>query len=179
MTLPVRVVSVDYGSLDDGLIEVHVVEDLYGLPEVPFTVSTDPWDDPGAGTTVIPQVFATKSDDGEEGTATLSIVNDDSVTLVEFATQTGRGEKSVYESATGGPQYTSQTVTLSAGDFSFIYWRVTFTDANGNDQILTGTVTFGASVTGGDPTTNAVVIRDGAGFGFVFDQDGDQIVIRT
>jgi hypothetical protein len=150
--VPVRIVSVSSGTLEDGLLEIQIVEDLYGLPEVSYTVTTDPWVDPAASPFIIPTVVATTQDDGEEGIATLSLTNDDAVTLVEFATQTGRDDMSAYSTAIGGPQYTSQAVTLSPSDASFVYWRVTYTDVDGNDATLSGVVTFGASNTaaGGD-----------------------------
>lgn len=177
--VPVRIVSVNEGTLEDGLLEIEIVEDKYGLPEVPYTITTDPWDDPAASSFVPPTVVATKQDDGIEGIATLSIVNDASVTLVEFATQTGRDAMSAYSTATGGPQYTSQPVALSVVDLSFIYWRVTYTDAHGDSQVITGIVAFGSSPTATVGAPDPVTVDHVSGPTFVFARStGQQVFIK-
>lgn len=182
---PCRILSVSSGTMDDGLIQVDVVEDVYGLPDVPYTVIEGTWDDP-AGTPTTPiDVLEAHTDDGTEGEATLTIVPPeawDLVVSVEFSTQTGRDTASSYGAGTQPDpdvgQYVSPRVTLSTSDQSFIYWIVTYTDAAGDEQTITGKVTFAASGSAPSGTTGSqIVINDGSG-GFidVFDSTANEVV---
>ena len=172
-----RVTSASSGNLDDGTVTLELAEDLFGMPEIPYTVDSGSYSPPvnvGAPTVQIEQ-----SDDGVNGQASLIITSSESqVTLVEFSTQSGRSIPSGFATATGGPVYTSSTVALSATGDSFIYWRVSYTASDGSTQQLTGTVDF--SVSGAGSTSGSgsqIVINDGlGGFADVFDSTADEVV---
>lgn len=175
--VPVRVLSMNSGDLDNGSIELEIVEDLFGLPDVPYTVDSGTWTDPGASNLTAPVVSVAQSDDGVTGQASLFIQNDSVVTLVEFSTQSGRDIPSGFGSVSGGPSYDSPSVDLSATAPSYIYWRVTYTVSGGTAQI-SGTVTFSVSGSGSTSGSGSqIVINDGlGGFVDVFDSTADEVV---
>jgi hypothetical protein len=178
--VPVRVTSVDSGDLEDGSIVLELIEDLFGLPEVPYTVDPGGWLDPGAVKVAAPTVQAFQSDDGVNGSGRLFIAPSGNVTLVEFATQTGRAAKSAFGSVSmSGGLWAAPDVPLATDAQSYIYWRVTYTSDDGSSQVIQGTLTFQASPTaGGSSTGDPVIVHDGAGFGFVFDQSLRRIITR-
>jgi hypothetical protein len=168
--VPIRVRSVSVGNPKDGSVVLEVVEDLYGLPEVPYVVTTDPWTDPGATPGVPVTASVARFEDGTIGEITLTITSGDAlVTLVEFSTQSGNATATAYGSVAGGPQYTSPDVALSASYQSKIFWRVTYTDPAGDDATITGTEVFQPSPTASgddgpltDDDGNIIVDDDGA-----------------
>jgi hypothetical protein len=177
--LPVRVLSINPGTLEDGSIEVEVSEDVYGLPDVPYVVTEDP---PSTPTTAqkdpyVPTVTERTAQDATTGTLTLLVLDEGSVvTDIAFSTQSGLGAASGYVSDSTAPYET--TVALTTGYPSYIYWRVTYTDNTGASQTITGTATFTPSASGTGGTSGLqVVINDGSGgFISVFDSTADEVV---
>ena len=177
--VPVRVLSVNSGSLEDGLLDIEVSQDVYGLPDVPYVVEEDPPSDPTTATkdSGVPTVTERTSQDATTGTLTLLILDESNrVTAVEFSTQSGNNTASGYSADSSVPYET--TVSLDPGFPSYIYWRVTYTDVDGNSQTITGTATFTASSGAtGSISGQQIVINDGSG-GFidVFDSTAQEVV---
>ena len=177
--VPVRVLSVNAGSLEDGLLEIDVSQDVYGLPDVPFVIEETPPSDPTTATkdSGIPTVTERTSQDATTGTLTLLVLDEaNRVTAVEFSTQSGNTTASGYSADSSVPYET--TVALDPGYPSYIYWRVTYTDAGGNSQTITGMATFTASSGAtGSASGQQIVINDGSG-GFidVFDSTAQEVV---
>jgi hypothetical protein len=179
--VPVRVLSMSAGTLEDGSIEIEVVEDVYGQPDVPFTVADDPPSTTGTGTTdtSTPKVQQFPTADATTGYLTLVVIDPESrVTDVSFSTQTGNGAASGFVTDASIPYAT--TVPLDPAATSYNYWQVTWTDALSVSQIITGAVPYAASASGTGSTTGSgsqIVINDGlGGFIDVFDSTADEVV---
>ncbi len=151
--VPVRILSVGTGTLEDGSIQIEVVEDVYGQPDVPFTVADDPPSTPGIGApdTSTPKVLTFPTADATTGYLTLVVIDPESrVTDVSFSTQSGSDPASGFATDAALPYAT--TVALSVGATSYIFWRVTWTDVHAVSQTIAGAVPYAASAgaTGGD-----------------------------
>lgn len=179
----VRVLSMSAGDLDDGVIELELIEDVYGLPDLPYDYTTDPWTDPAAHPTAVPTAQVLQNDDGVNGEVTLIIEPVGVTVTVTFYLQPyGRANPASiasYDSSPASisaPLYTSPQVALSTAGVSRIYWAATFADVT-----LDGVVTFNASPSAGTGgVTNSgqqIVINDGSG-GFidVFDSTAQEVV---
>jgi len=96
------------------------------------------------------------TDDGKMGTLELGIDDPGNVvTLVEFATQQGNGTKSAYATASGPPWQTSVLEVPKLP--SYIFWRVTYTDADGSMQTTDGVHVFGAQATPDTPQISGAI----------------------
>jgi hypothetical protein len=171
--VPVRILSVNAGTLEDGSIEVEVVEDVYGQPDVPFTVADDPPSTPGIGApeTSTPKVQVFPTYDSTTGYLTIVPVDPESrITDVSFSTQTGNGTPSGFATDASLPYAT--TVALDPSYQSYIYWRVTYTDSLSVSQTLTGAVPYPASPGATGAETGALVDDDGF---VIVDDDGNTI----
>ena len=177
--LPVRVLSVAYGTLEDGSIEIEIVEDAFGWPDVPYSVSeAPPTDTTGASrTNDAPQVTPVTAQDATTGSLTLLVLDTGTrVTAVEFSTQSGNTTASGY-SPVASPPYTAN-VTLDPAFPSYIYWRVLYDDASSVSQTISGQVSFTVSPSApGSTSGQQIVINDGSGgFDPVFDSTAQEVV---
>ena len=168
VNVPIRVLSVNPGTLEDGALEIEVSQDVYGFPDVPYVVTEDPPSTPTSAQPdpTVPTVTERTSQDATTGTLTLLVLDEaDVVTAVEFSTQSGNSTASGY-SADGSVPYTA-TVALDSVFPSYIYWRVTYTDNTSTSQTITGTATFTAIATAS--TSSGTLLTD----------DGDLITDET
>jgi hypothetical protein len=178
--VPVRINSMSAGTLGDGSIEIDVVEDVYGFPDVPFTVADAPPSTVGnAGSeTSTPKVQTFPTADATTGYLTLVVTDPESrVTDVSFSTQIGTTLPSGFVTDATLPY--STTVPLDPSATSYIYWQVTWTDSLSVSQVITGAVPYGsnASAPGSGSSGSQIVINDGfGGFEDVFDSTADEIV---
>jgi len=178
--VPVRVLSMSAGTLEDGSIEIDVVEDVYGFPDVPYTVADDPPSTPGIGTpdTSTPKVQVYPSADTTTGYVTLVVIDSEArVTDVSFSTQTGNLAATGFITDASLPYAT--TVALSAGFTSYIYWQVTWTDAASISQIITGAVPYAASVLASTGAPDPITIDHVSGPFLVFVKStGEQLFVK-
>lgn len=175
--LPVRVLSVDYGEIDNGSIELEVVQDVYGLPDVPYTVVT-PIDDVAATPLDHVVITATENNDGLQGVVALVVTPNDTVTNVEFTIQSGDDPAVGPASVSESPAFTyfSPAVDIDATLGATIAWTVEYT-VGGVATSQSGVSRFHSAapaLISGD----AIVADDGSGnFAFVFDDDGNQLFV--
>ena len=121
-----RVASVDFGTLEDGVIDVEAVEDVFSL-EDPFYFQPEdtfvPVSTPGAKSTLI-RVEEIISSTGIEGHLLLVVDDPEGQILrVEFQTQVGDGAPSGWF-ANVDPGGFQTSVSKVAGEVSIIAWRI-------------------------------------------------------
>lgn len=179
--VPCRILSANYGELDKGIIEFEIVQDLYGLPDVPYTVVDTDADDPAATPVGGPLITVTENNDGTYGQVVLTIVPNDAVTTVEFTTQSGSDTAVGPTTVSESPAYTylGPQVLIDPTLGSTIAWSVTHTQG-GLDFTRTGVSKFRTNAAATSGANSSVIVNNGTGFDFVYDQSsGDQIIVRT
>jgi hypothetical protein len=145
-----RVVEVDWGTLEDPRVTIDLVDDVFALPASDATVFvTDTWvpSIPAIGVTV-PVVESLITQAALTASIKLLVIDPQSrVTASQWRTYAKRATAPAYGALTGaGPGYV-QAVTLSAVDDTVVEWQITWTDANGVSQTTTDSVTLTGSVT--------------------------------
>ncbi len=131
-----RVLSVSLGSAWSGEVTVETIDDIFSHDGERIRV-VDPLPDTRFPYAKMPEVTAEISQDATDGHVTLTVFDPDSRIVspgVEYQTEVGGSAPSSWTTLTGGGPY-ALTVARSMEDVSYIRWRYTWLDENGDTQL--------------------------------------------
>lgn len=152
--VPCRILSANYGKLDQGIISFEIVQDVYGLPDVPYTVVDADTTDPAATPADAIDITVTENNDGTQGEVVLTVTPNDTVTDVLFTIQSGDAAEVGPTSGTESPAFTyaSPAVDIDPTLGARISWTVEYT-VNGVATSQSGIALFRPGDAGGSSET--------------------------
>ncbi len=154
-----RVVEVDFGTLDNPAVRIDCVDDVYALPAYDATrIITEPWEPSTPVAGITPPYFESRVDQraADADVKILLVDAQERVTLTQWRTYASRDTVPAYTTLTGGPGWTF-TVDLSTTDNVIVEWRAEWTDANGTTREISDGVAL--SVNSTPPTAGGLTTR--------------------
>lgn len=115
VNMPCRVLSVKGGTLQDGVVEVELVEDVFGLEETNYVVESGEWTAPSSEAVELSRVKLIETPyhiNGTETTSVMTLASRDSSTTLGFATARKTGD-TIAETNTSSNFSTSALVKTS------------------------------------------------------------------